>query len=273
MSTTTRAKWGYLKYDDMLTKISEGVLNEYDIVYVPDRKENYIIAPDLTPWSVRSRVYVFNTVEEANTFLNNVTDTYVGQIVSVLHEDSYRGFIVNQDSNEKFFIKPLYENPTPIDYNTIGNRPIENLLGTIEKPIVVEHLETGIYKIVGQYRICEKSDAIYLSGSGDLVFVDVSSSKIHAKRITRDNVDDFVIEKGKATRKVYITDDYLVDYATNDYVDNKIVALEKSILEYVNEYISFILSESFDAFIEQKIDIKLSEMLQETNREEIEILF
>ena len=77
----TRAKWAYLSYDSIQTKINEGVLDAYDIIYTKDSHENVIISPDLEIWSVRSRIYVFDSVEEANTQLNANTDTYIGQML------------------------------------------------------------------------------------------------------------------------------------------------------------------------------------------------
>ena len=73
----SRAKYAYLSYDGMISKIADGTLDGYDIVYCSDTHENYVISPELQPLSVRSRVYVFDSVEEANTQLNINTDTYI----------------------------------------------------------------------------------------------------------------------------------------------------------------------------------------------------
>ena len=60
----SRAKYAYLSYDGMISKITDGTLDGYDIVYCNDTHENYVISPELEPLSVRSRVYVFDSVEE-----------------------------------------------------------------------------------------------------------------------------------------------------------------------------------------------------------------
>ena len=39
----TRAKFGFLAYDDMLSRIAEGTLDAYDIVFSKDTKQVFII--------------------------------------------------------------------------------------------------------------------------------------------------------------------------------------------------------------------------------------
>ena len=103
----SRAKYAYLSYDGMISKIADGTLDGYDIVYCNDTHENYVISPELQPLSVRSRVYVFDSVEQANTQLNINTDTYVGQIVSVIIEDKCKGYIVNKDALGNYYVDKL----------------------------------------------------------------------------------------------------------------------------------------------------------------------
>ena len=37
-----RAKFGYLAYNDMLQKITDGVLDQHDVVFTKDTKETFI---------------------------------------------------------------------------------------------------------------------------------------------------------------------------------------------------------------------------------------
>ena len=137
MSVDSRTKFVYLSYDDITTSIGNGVLDEYDMCITKDTHEIYVIREDLTPFAIKSKVYIFDSVEEANTQLNANTDTYVGQIVAVLCNDTYRGYIVNSVDSQ-FTVTPLWENPEQIDYNTLGNRPIINLEGTLGNTIIVD---------------------------------------------------------------------------------------------------------------------------------------
>ena len=45
----SRAKYAYLSYDGMISKIADGTLDGYDIVYCSDTHENYVISPELEP--------------------------------------------------------------------------------------------------------------------------------------------------------------------------------------------------------------------------------
>ena len=272
-----RAKWAYLSYDSIQTKIDEGVLDAYDVIYTKDSHENVIISPDLEIWSVRSRIYVFNSVEEANTQLNINTDTYIGQIVSVITDEVCKGYIVNKDREGSFYVEALTADN--IDYNTIGNRPVVNLVGTLDEPIIITDLNSGTYKIKGQYKISDDYGTVFLSSDGDLFLTEKTSTENRIKRITKDTIQDFVVSDNDIVKRTYITDEYLTDcgYATTEYVDNKVLALEESIRAdieaYVEQTVEDVITQKVDAIIDERLDIKLDERIQETTDEEVEDLF
>ena len=258
----TRAKWAYLSYDSIQTKINEGVLDAYDIIYTKDSHENVIISPDLEIWSVRSRIYVFDSVEEANTQLNANTDTYVGQIVAILCNNTYRGYIVNSVDGQ-FTVTPLWENTEQIDYDTLGNRPIVNLEGTLGNTIIVDELGNGIYNIKGQYKIDSSDITLNISANEILFMVEKSDDSIKIKQISHDNITDYLVLDGVITSDTYITSEYLsqCDYATKEYVDIKIAALQESINENVREYIADIVDEQLGIVLDEKIENSMSDFL------------
>ena len=258
----SRAKYAYLSYDGMISKIADRTLDGYDIVYCNDTHENYVISPDLEPWAVRSRVYVFDSVEEANTQLNVNTDTYIGQIVAVLCNDTYRGYIVNSVDGQ-FTVTPLWENSEQIDYNTLGNRPIVNLEGTLGNTIIVDELDNGIYNIKGQYKIDSSDITLNISANEILFMVEKSDDSIKIKQISHDNITDYLVLDGVITSDTYITSEYLSqrDYATKEYVDIKIAALQESINENVREYISDIVDEQLGTVLDEKIENSMSDFL------------
>ena len=269
----TRAKWAYLSYDSMIAKIQSGELDAYDVCYCHTTKENYVISPELEPWAVRSKIYVFNSVEEANTQLNINTDTYVGQIVSVIVEDKCKGYIVNKDALGNYYVDKMTIDD--IDYNTLGNRPIVNLIGDLDDPIIIDKLDTGIYNVKGQYKISNLIETIYLSASSVLIIVEKDRSVTHIKHITTDKIADFFISDNSVTSHEYITDQYLKDnnYATTDYVDNKISALEQSINEDIEKYISDIVDKQFSSMLDEKIDAKINEKIQPVDNSQVQSLF
>ena len=105
MASKTRAKYGYLSYNDIADRIESGKLDAYDVVFTTDTKEIVVITPELSTFSVRSRVYVFDTVADAETALNQQSETYAGQLVAILQGDVYRGYIVNR-LNDTFLVTP-----------------------------------------------------------------------------------------------------------------------------------------------------------------------
>ena len=273
----SRAKYAYLSYDGMISKIADGTLDGYDIVYCNETHEIYVISPELQPLSVRSRVYVFDSVEKANIQLNINTDTYVGQIVSVIVEDKCKGYIVNKNREGSFYIEALTADN--IDYNTLGNRPIENLVGTLDEPIIITELNSGIYKIKGQYKISDDYGTVFLSSDGDLFLIEKTNTENRIKRITKDTIQDFIVSDSDIVKRTYITDDYLTDcgYTTTEYVDSKVLALEESIRadieSYVEQTVEDVITQRIDVIIDERLDVKLDERIQATTNEEIEELF
>ena len=269
-----RAKFGYLTYDDMLIKIQDGILDAYDVCYTKDTNESYIISEDLTPSPIRSRVYIFQNESDAITQLNQNTDTYNGQIVSILCGDRYQGYIVNT-TNGSFTVSPLNKITESIDYNTLGNRPIVNLVGTLDKPIIVSDLNDGIYNIKGQYKISDLIETIYLSASNVIFTVRKDADKTFIKSITSNNISDFCISNGSISSQEYITNQYLKDnnYVTADYVDIKIQALQQSIEDDMKQYISTIIDEQLGNILDEKIEEKINEAIEPVESTDINSLF
>lgn len=269
----TRAKWAYLSYNSIQGKIDEGVLDSYDIIYTSDTHENLIITPDLTLVPIRSKVYVFNSIDEANVQLNINTDTYVGQIVSIIMDDVCKGYIVNKNTDGSYYVDALTADN--IDYNTLGNRPIENIIGTLDEMIIITTLPSGIYKVKGQYKISNLEETTYLSADGDLFLV----ANDYIKRITKDSINNYIINGDSIIKETYVTDEYLLSngYATTDYVDSKVAALEESIKadiqSYVEETVEDVITQKVDTIIDERLDIKLDEKIQPISEDEVTNLF
>ena len=199
----TRAKWAYLSYDSIQTKINEGVLDAYDIIYTKDSHENVIISPDLEIWSVRSRIYVFDSVEEANTQLNVNTDTYIGQIVSILVDDKYKGYIVNRDSQGSYYVNKLTE-------DDISKNGIVYLKGTLSNKLIIFELGEGIYSIEGQYQIVPDG-TVYMTGGKELFIC--SNGGVH--HINGNSIEKYTVaDDGTVNMETYLTSADLSQYMT-----------------------------------------------------------
>lgn len=276
-SIKTRSKFGYLTYNRMLEKIKSGEFDAYDIIFTSDSKECYVVSPELNPISVKSKVYIFESKLEAEEILNKNTDTYKGQIVSILSDEKYKAYIVNQ-KDELFYVEPICE-LIDVDYDTLGNRPIINMVGTLDNSITVSNLNTGIYKIVGQYKITDTDETIYLAASDVIFLVNKENNSTKIRRITSDEIVNYSITNGISTSSHLITEEYLKEnnYVQESYINTKISALEKSLKEELTNYIASTLdaqlSQIIDEKIDQKLDEKLDEKLTETEDSQITSLF
>lgn len=272
-TTTTpaniRAKFGFLNYDDMILRIAEGKLDAYDIVFSKDQKQVFIINDKLEPIAMHSKVYVYESVEKANETLNINTDTYEGQIVSILNGDVYYGYIVNKNELGAYYVKPLYEQER-IDYDTLGNKPIENKIGTYNNPIILSELPTGMYNICGKYKVTNEDEKEYLTGERRLVLVNNMDTTSTIKVVTADGIMDFIVSNGEVLLDKVITLNYLNEhgYTTETYVNERIKELDyvskKEINTYIENYISSVLNtmidERLDVVLDQKIENKLQTM-------------
>lgn len=270
---TLRSRLGYLSFSDILLRITEGKLDAYDLVFCKDTNEFYIISPELQPCPIRSKVYIFESVLDANTKLNEATDTYVGQIVSVLIGEEYRAYIVNQKATTgRYYIAPINTFTGEIDYNTLGNRPITNMVGTLDSPIDISKLPTGIYQISGQYIISEYDSTIYLSAKSNLFIVDTESDNIKIKKITSTEIIDYVVTPEAMTSNIVVTSEYLKSqgYVTQEYVDERISALEAIIKEDTIEYVKNNIMEEIDVIVDEKIEVAFDEKLDTVLDEKID---
>lgn len=256
---TNRSKFIYTNYDEIQTGINNGTLDAYDIVYTKDTHENIIIAPDYSVISIKSKIYRFIDVASAEEFLNSASDTYEGQIVSIIFEGNYCAYIVNRRINGKFFVTPLNVYSGVVDYNTLGNRPINNLAGTIDKPIDIACLDSGQYKIQGQYKIGETT---YISANSNIFLIEHNDESTYIKKISANDITDYTIDiNGQVTSSVVPTTEWLASqgYVTEQYVDLKIAALEYITKEEIEEYVSNIVLQNIDATVNTRIDQIINE--------------
>lgn len=262
----TRAKFGYLNYADMITLLNSDdpkkKLNAHDIVFGKDTKEQYWISPELEPVPVHSRVLCFDSTTEAYKALNADSATYNGQIVAIKVGTNYEGYVVNTNTQGKFYATPIGVAGN-IDYNNIGNRPIENILGTLDTPITIDELSTGIYKVTGQYQITKLIETIFISTSSNLFFVNKNNSSTVITKIDTDEIVTYTIQNGEVTKKSVVTDDMLGQFASTDYVDAKIAALDFLTKEDIKLYVDELLATTVEEMVSQKVEEILDEELTE----------
>ena len=271
----TRAKFGFLAYDDMLSRIAEGEIDAYDIVFSKDKKQVFIVNENLEPIAMHSKVYVYESVEKANEELNINTDTYVGQIVSILNGDVYYGHIVNKSADGFYYVTPLYEHAEPIDYDTLGNKPIENLNGTYDKPIILADLPTGIYNICGKYKVTANDEREYLIGARRLAFINNMGTTSTIKVVTSDGAINFIVSNGNVISDKVVTESYLNEhgYTTETWVNERIKELDLVQKKEIDSYIENYISQSLDTIINEKVETAVNNKLAPIDDEFVYDLF
>lgn len=266
-----RSRLSFQKYDIIEDYINQKKLDAYDIVYTTDTHENVVIDADLNIIPIRSRVYRFTDITSANLSLNKSSDTYEGQIVAILQEndEKYSGYIVNKNKVGEFYVSPLSESGQ-IDYDSLGNKPVINKIGTLDSPITVDQLEDGIYKIRGQYKLTESAITIYLSSNDNFFLVKTENDITYIKKISAMDITDYTVNSdGSISASTIPTTKILKNYATKSYVDDKIAALDLLTKDDVTTYVADIINNTID----EKIETKVNEMYTPADNAEIQQLF
>lgn len=146
-----RAKFAYINKDEIVPYIQDNTLNSADIVYTKDTHENYFISPDLIPIAIKSTIYCFESEKEAEEILNQSSDTYAGQIVSIRKDDVYKGYIINKSKEkDKYIITSLEEDTT------------QNIYGSFDENLFLTDAETG--KITLSDDVITQKDTVVLYG-------------------------------------------------------------------------------------------------------------
>ncbi len=266
-----RSRLSFQKYDIIEDYINQKKLDAYDIVYTTDTHENVVIDADLNIVPIRSRVYRFTDITSANLSLNKSSDTYEGQIVAILQEndEKYSGYIVNRNKVGEFYVSPLSESGQ-IDYDSLGNKPVINKIGTLNSPITVDQLEDGIYKIRGQYKLTESAITIYLSSNDNFFLVKTENDITYIKKISAMDITDYTVNSdGSISASTIPTTKILKNYATKSYVDDKIAALDLLTKDDVTTYVADIINNTID----EKIETKVNKMYTPADNAEIQQLF
>ena len=266
-----RSRLSFQKYDIIEDYINQKKLDAYDIFYTTDTHENVVIDADLNIVPIRSRVYRFTDITSANLSLNKSSDTYEGQIVAILQEndEKYSGYIVNKNKVGEFYVSPLSESGQ-IDYDSLGNKPVINKIGTLNSPITVDQLEDGIYKIRGQYKLTESAITIYLSSNDNFFLVKTENDITYIKKISAMDITDYTVNSdGSISASTIPTTKILKNYATKSYVDDKIAALDLLTKDDVTTYVADIINNTID----EKIETKVNEMYTPADNAEIQQLF
>lgn len=260
-----RVKYAYLNYGDISSRIENGDVDAYDIVFTKDTHEQYFIKEDLGLLRIISKVYCFDSIQSAKESLNNNTDTYAGQIVAITDNDSgaYHGYIVNK-GDEEYTVTSLADSGTQIDYDTLAHRPIINKVGEVGNPIIIGSLDNGLYSILGSYKIFDEYETNFSTSTKHLFLVDRSEMDVYVKDISAKEIITYTLSNGEVTISRILTTGYLKDnhYITENDLDAKIKTLDLITKAEASEYVKTIINEYLEQNLGATIDTKIDEKIQ-----------
>ena len=274
--STQRAKFSYVNREDITKLINNGNIDANDIIYTKDTHENIFIGSDLSINPIRSKIYRFSDVSSAEKSLNTATDTYEGQIVAILTDGAYTAYIVNKNTGGSYYVTKLSEDAKTLNYDNLGNRPIDNLDGTLDNPITISDLATGIYKIRGQYKICLGDITTYLSSNDNFFIVDHDGTEVAIRKITAHNIIDYTVSENSIVSQTNIPTREWIEsqgYVTEASVNEKIAALNFMTKEEVAEYVQNEVLANLEPLIDKRIYLKLNESFSQVEASDISYLF
>ena len=287
---TNHSRFFYASSREIEDYINQGVVNKWDLVLCQDTKEFMLITDKLEMVPIKSKVYRYTTVAEAEAALNDASDTYQGQMVSILSlaTGSYQAYIVNKNNAGRFYVSPIsVYNASDIDYNEIGHRPIEQISGNIENPIMLTDLSDGLYKIEGAYKVSTGLKTIFQTRNGDIISVthETETGNTAIKVITSSSITDYLIDNtgGVIDRGTYITKEWIErqGYMTSDDMDAKLDALNvitrdeavSYIQELIRESVEQTVNDVFDETFNERFDTRLRQQLVMEEQQNIRNLF
>ena len=274
---------------ELQDQINRGNVNAWDLVVSADSKEFILVTDQFELIPIQSRVYRFTTIPSAEAFLNSATDTYQGQLVSILNPvlGTYQAYIVNKNGTGRFYVSAIsIFNVSDINYNEIGNRPIEQISGNVENPVVLANQQDGLYKVEGSFKIAEGYLTIFQSYNGDLISVTHNiDDTVSVKHVTSYSITDYLVDNQNNVidKQEYATKQWIVSqgYITESYVDAKLEAMNiitrNEALQYIQALIQEGIRESveqaFDDTFNARFDARLRESLRMEEQSNIRNLF
>ena len=268
----------YANYDDIQKAIDAKIINANDIVLCKDTREMIIIREDGSLFPVNARHYRFDSQDAALEYLNKSADTYDGQFVSIKNKFSgnYDAFVVNKE-NGKYAVKNVaVADSVEFDYNKALNKPIDVMTGSVFEPILITGLKDGFYKIVGAYKMSGDAVTVYSSSTGHFVVVETIDGVKYIKQITAQKIIDYKVDAtGTVTSEEMPTKRWIKEqkFATVQYVDDKVSAMDFLTKSEADEYISKYIDASISKIVADTVDRVVDERFTASTENEINNLF
>lgn len=153
-----------------------------------------------------------------------------------------------------------------LSYNTLLDKPITNVIGTLSSVVNISSLDDGIYKVKGQFTIGGKHTTI--QSSPDDTFFIVSHNDDSSVVITQ--------LQGKSIKIFFIGIDgsYSSDrYITENWITEQDFISSATVREYVREIVAETIVDVIDQTLDERLDLTLDGKFSGIDSSELHKLF
>lgn len=155
-----------------------------------------------------------------------------------------------------------------LSYNTLSDKPIVNMIGSLNAPVYITSLEDGIYKIKGQFIIGGSNTTVNSSPEDTFFLVSHDpdiQNKMTITKIQGGSITLYFLESDGTFR----TDRYI----TEEWVKSQNFMSANSAKEYITQAIQETFSDVIDQTLDGKLDSALDKKLGGISTEELNNIF
>lgn len=155
-----------------------------------------------------------------------------------------------------------------LSYNKLSDKPIINMIGSLNAPVYITSLEDGIYKIKGQYIIGGSNTTVNLSPEDAFFLVSHDpdiQNKMTITKIQGDSITLYFLESDGT----YRTDKYI----TEEWIKAQNFMSAESVKEYVSQAIQESVADVIDQQLDEKLDSALDKKIGGISTEELTNIF
>lgn len=155
-----------------------------------------------------------------------------------------------------------------LSYNTLSDKPIINMIGSLNAPVYITSLEDGIYKIKGQFIIGGANTTVNSSPEDTFFLVSHDpdiQNKMTITKIQGGSITLYFLESDGTFR----TDRYI----TEEWVKAQNFMSANSAKEYITQAIQETVSDVIDQTLDGKLDSALDKKLGSISTEELNNIF
>lgn len=155
-----------------------------------------------------------------------------------------------------------------LSYNKLSDKPIENLIGSLNAPVYISSLKDGIYKIKGQYIISQSNPTVQSSAEDVLFFISHDPELEKKMTITKMQGTSIVLYFLQ-TDGTYRTDKYI----TENWITDQNYMSADAAKEFITKTIQESVADVIDQQLDEKLDSALNKKIGGISTEELTNIF